>query len=126
MKSVMSDMNPNLPAERRTLTDYLDNGELFYRNRAGDRFEINVSELEDLASFCTEQEKFRLRIPIMISTDLSGEYGAWKIEGETETSVLSKITGKRIFKKDFLRFYHPDLADLRRRFPTVTVIAFVP
>ncbi len=126
MKSVMSDMNPNLPAERRTLTDYLENGELFYSSRAGDRFEINVSELEDLASFCTEQEKFRLRIPLMVSTDLSGEYGAWKIEGETEASVLSKITGKKIFKKGFLRFYHPDLADLRRRFPTAIIVVFVP
>lgn len=61
-----------------------------------------------------------------INTDLSGEYGAWKIEGETEASVLSKITGKRIFKKDFLRFYHPDLADLRRRFPTAIIVLFAP
>ncbi len=126
MKSIMSDMNSNLPAERRTLTDYLENGNLFYRNRAGDTFGINLSELEDLASFCTEQEKFVLRIPLIISTDVSGDRGAWKTEGAAETSVLSKITGKKVYGKNILRLYHPDLAELRRRFPTATVIAFVP
>lgn len=126
MKSIMSDMNPNLPAERRTLIDYLENGETYYRNRAGDKFEINVSEMEEIASFCTEQEKFGLRLPIVVSTDLSGDYGAWKIQGETETSVFSKIMGRKAFRKDILRFYHPDLADLRRRFPTAVAVAFVP
>lgn len=83
-------------------------------------------ELKGIADICTDAEKVRLRIPIIVSTDTSTEGGAWKVDGETETSVMSKILGKRPYRTDMLRFYNPNLADLRRKYPTAVVLAFIP
>lgn len=87
---------------------------------------MNVSDLETIAGVCSDSEKARLRVPIIVSTDTSAESGAWKVDGETEASVMSKILGKRLYRKDMLRFYNPDLSDIRRKFPTAVVLAFIP
>lgn len=121
----MSECNSNVPVSRRTLIDYLENGDYTYRTRGGEIFHMDLSELAAIADVCTDTEKIRLRIPIIVSTDTSAEGGAWKVDGETETSVMSKILGKRPYRTDMLRFYNPNLADLRRKYPTVVVLAFI-
>jgi uncharacterized protein (UPF0216 family) len=126
VESILAESNSNVPVSRRTLIDYLENGGLSYRTRGGEVFEMDLSEIEAIARVCTEVEKIRLRIPMIVSTDTSVEGGAWKVDGETETSVMSKILGKRPYRKDMLRFYNPNLAELRRKFPTTVVLAFVP
>ncbi|MEA4977513.1 MAG: DUF61 family protein [Methanomassiliicoccaceae archaeon] len=124
--SILSECNSNIPVSRRTLIDHLENGDYFYRTRSGEVFDMDPLELKGIADICTDAEKVRLRIPIIVSTDTSAEGGAWKVDGETETSVMSKILGKRPYRTDMLRFYNPNLADLRRKYPTAVVLAFIP
>lgn len=122
IKAILGDANSGIPVTRRTIIEHLDSGDFTYRTRKGDEFSMNREEVESLAELCTELEKLRLRLPIIISTDK----GSWKVEGTVETSVISKILGKTPYKPDYLRFYNPHLAELRRKYPTTVTIAFIP
>lgn len=124
-KSMML-MNRSAPVNRRSLLDYLEGGDPFFTTRDGARCEIAQSELEMLGSMCTEIEKMRLRLPIMVSTDCSGEGTSWKVEGVTETSVIARLLARRVITEDHLRFFNPDLKKLRDLLPTCTVITFIP
>jgi len=123
---LIRDMNRHIPISRRTLLEYLEDGVDSFDTKDGQKCNVDRKDIELLASKCTEIEKMRLRIPIMVSTDMSYEGGAWKIEGKTEAAVVSKVLNKRLYKDDFLRLYYPDLRDLRRMLPSVVVVVFVP
>lgn len=124
-KSLMQ-MNSSVPVQRRSLLDYLENGDLFFITRDGGRCEIDPGELEHLSSVCTEIEKMRLRLPIMVSTDCSGDGTSWKVEGSVDTAVVARLLGRTILTEDHLRFFNPDLKRLRGILPTCTVITFLP
>lgn len=126
IEKMIADMNSSMPINRRTLSDYLENGDLTYRTRSGTSGDFSHDELEYLASFCTEVEKLRLRIPVFISTDTSSETGAWKVEGAVEAAVVSKILGRKMYREGFLRLYYPDLAELRKLLPELAVVLFLP
>ncbi len=122
VKAVLGDANSGIPVTRRTLIEHMDSGDFTYRTRKGDEFQMNREEVESLAGLCTEMEKIRLRLPIIISTDKD----SWKVEGTVEASVVSKMLNKKSYRADFLRFYNPHLAELRRKYPTTVTIAFIP
>ncbi|HKM09255.1 MAG TPA: DUF61 family protein [Candidatus Methanomethylophilaceae archaeon] len=126
IRKAFGDANVNIPVSRRTLIEYLESGESMYVTRNGEEFPMDFSEITALAEICTETEKLRLRLPIIVTTDVSGERGAWKVDGKIETSVMSKILNRRPFREDRLHFYNPHLAELRKKFPTTVVLAFIP
>lgn len=126
IERMVAEMNSNMPVNRRTVSDYLENGNLTYKTRSGIVGTFGKEELECLASFCTAIEKMRLRVPVFVSTDTSSETGAWKVEGTVEAGVVSKILGKKLYRDDMLRLHYPDLAELRRRFPELIVVLFLP
>jgi len=126
IEHIIRDMNKHVPVSRRTLLEYLDSGCDTYETKDGQKVSVDRKELELLAGNCTEIEKMRLRIPILVSTDTSSESGAWKVEGRTEAAVVSRLLNKRLYRDDFLRLYHPDLKDLRRTLPSLVVVLFVP
>lgn len=126
IERIISDMNSNMPINRRSLSDYEDNGDLTYSTKNGSVCSFDAAELAFLASKCTEIEKMRLRLPVFVSTDTSYQGGAWKIDGKTEVSVISKILNKRPYREDILRLYYPDLKDLRKLLPNLTVALFLP
>jgi len=123
---MIRDMNRHIPVSRRTLLEYLESGEDSYETKDGQRCSVDRKDLELLASKCTEIEKMRLRVPILIGTDTSYEGGAWKVEGKTEVAVVSKVLGKKAHREDFLRLYYPDLKDLRNAIPSLVVVVFLP
>ena len=123
---LIKDMNRHIAVSRKTLLEHLESGIDTYETKDGQKCSVDRKDLELLASSCTEIEKMRLRIPIFVSTDMSYEGGAWKVEGATEVSVVSKLLKKKAYKEDFLRLYYPDLKDLRRMLPSVISIVFVP
>ena len=126
IRSILGDINSNIPVSRRTLIEHLQSGDLTYKTRSGEEFIIERSEIEALNEICSDAERIRLRLPIIVSTDISGDQGAWKVDGVIETSVMSKILHKRPHKEDVLRFYNPHLSELRHKFPTIVVLAFIP
>ena len=126
IENIIRDMNRHVPVSRRTLLEYLESGNDTYDTKDGQKCTVDRKDLEFLAENCTEIEKMRLRVPIFVSTDMSDDRGAWKVEGKTEVAVVSRLLKKRPYREDFLRLYHPDLKDLRKMIPSLVSIVFVP
>ena len=126
IEHIIRDMNRHIPVSRKSLLECLEAGEGTYETKDGQKCSIDRKDLELLAGKCTEIEKMRLRIPIFVSTDMSYEGGAWKVEGRTEAAVVSKLLNKKLYKDDFLRLYYPDLKELRRMLPSIVVVLFLP
>ena len=124
-EKMISDMNRHIPVSRKTLLEHIESGDLTYKTRDGYVCSFDKDEIEFLKGICTEIEKMRLRLPILISTDTSSD-GAWKADGITETAVVSKILEKRAMKEDSIRLYHPDLKRLRGKLPNAVVVLFIP
>ena len=126
IENIIRDMNRHMPVSRRTLLEYIESGDDTYDTRDGQKCNIDRKDIEFLSGKCTEIEKMRLRIPIFVSTDTSYADGAWKVEGKFEVAVVSKLLGKKAYRDDFLRIYHPDLKDLRKMLPSLIVTLFLP
>ena len=126
VENIIRDMNRHIPVSRKTLLECLESAEATYETKDGQKCSIDRKDLEFLAGKCTEIEKMRLRIPIFVSTDISYEGGAWKVDGRTEAAVVSKLLNKKLHRDDFLRLYHPDLIELRRMLPSIVVVLFLP
>jgi uncharacterized protein len=126
IEKMISDMNRHVPAARRSLQDYMESSDLTYRTRSGEVCEIERSEIDYLAETCTDIEKLRLRLPIFVTTDISGEEGAWKVDGTIESKVIAKILGKKQFREDSVRLYYPDLKELRKILPSAAILLYLP
>ena len=126
LDKALMQMNTSIPVSRRSLLDYSENGDLFFITREGVRCDISSDEISYLCGICTEIEKMRLKLPILISTDCSGDVTSWKVEGRTETAVTARMLGKTVITEDHLRFYNPDLKRLRSLLPTCTAVTFIP
>jgi uncharacterized protein (UPF0216 family) len=126
LASVMSDLNSNLAVGKRTLEQMMDSKDFSYKTKSGTTVSIPAEQMEYLWELCDESEKIRLRLPIFVSTDISAESGAWKVEGEPEATVVARILGKKMFKNGYLRLYHPDLRDLRAKIPDAIMVVFTP
>ena len=126
LDKALMQMNSSVPVNRRSLLDYSENGDLTFSTRDGGTCEIAAEEIEYLCGICSEIEKMRLKLPLLISTDCSGDVTSWKVEGAVETAVVARILGKPVFSSDHLRFYNPDLKRLRSILPTCTAVTFLP
>jgi len=126
LEHMLFEINSNMPVNRRTLLDYLENGDYTYHTRSGAIGTFDPKELEFLSSICNEVEKMRLRLPIMIGTDTISERGAWKVEGKIEASVISKMLGKVLHCDDYIQLCYPDLLETRRLLPELAVVIFLP
>jgi len=124
-EKIMGNMNFNVPVAKRSLLDYIDNGNLIYETRGGVTCSIEQSEIDLLSENCTECDKMKLKLPVSIVTDVSGPDGVWRVDGITESHVIAKILGRTQFKEDSVRFYNPDLAKLRKMLPNSVVILFI-
>ena len=126
VNKLITSMNTHVPSSRRSLLDYLESGDLTYRTRGNDVCEIDRREIEYLSSMCTEIEKMQLRLPIMVSTDISGDTPAWKVDGLVESKVVARILDRTQYRPDSVRFYHPDYQKLLKLLPTSVIVLFLP
>ncbi|MCL1904603.1 MAG: DUF61 family protein [Methanomassiliicoccaceae archaeon] len=126
IEHLLADINAHAPVNRRTLAEHVDSRDLTYRTRNGHTCEFTKEEIGKLCEICTEQEKFLLRLPIMIMTDTSFSQSTWKVEGRTETSVVSKLISKRPARDDLIHLYHPHLREMQKILPNAAVVLFVP
>ena len=114
VKSIMSDLNRNLAVSKPSLFEMEQSGDYTYRTRDGSVIDIGKEQFEVLWNICDDSERLRLRIPIYVSTDVSGEVSAWKVEGKVEAAVVARLLGKPVFRDDRVRLYNPDLKKLKK------------
>ena len=126
LASVMSELNSNLAVGKRTIEQMVDSGDYTYKTRNGSIVEISKEQIDYLWEICEESEKIRLRLPIYVSTDVSAETGAWKVEGNPDAAVVARILGKKMFKDGYIRLYHPDLKDLKGKIGDAIMMVFTP
>lgn len=126
MESIMSELNRNLAAGKRSLVEMEESGDYTYKTRDGSVIEVPMDQFMRIWDVCDDPERLRLRLPIYVSTDTSAEYGAWKVEGRTEVSVVSKLLGRHPAREDFLRLYHPDFVELKKLIPDAHMVVFMP
>ena len=123
---ILAGMNSSAPAGKVSLLDLADSDDPSFRTRSGSIIEIDRAEVDLLMSVCTEMEKIRLKLPITMVTDTSGEMSAWRIDGRTEASVISRILGKPLLREDSVRIYYPDYQILREKLPSSIVTMYLP
>ena len=123
---MIANLNSNIPVNRRTLMDYIENGDFTYRTKTGEVITFPREGIDYLASITDNQEKLTLRLPIFISTDTQAERSCWKVDGITETAVVSKLLGRRVHSENRLPVYYPDLMDLRKKIPELVFVLFLP
>ena len=126
MSSIMKDLNSNLAVNKRTLEQMMDSGDYTYRTRDGSVVDIPAEQMQFLWGVCDDSQRISLRLPIYVSTDISGEGAAWKVDGRVEAPVVAAILGKRLHRDDNIRLYHPELKDLRAKIPDCVMIVFTP
>ncbi|MCQ2079852.1 MAG: DUF61 family protein [archaeon] len=123
---MLASMNSNIPVNRRSLADYIDNGDYTYSTKSGETISFEPQGIEYLDGICTVQEKLTLRLPIFISTDPSSESGGWKAEGRTEVAVISKILNRRVHSDDHISIYYADILTLKKLIPDLFFTLFLP
>jgi len=121
--TLFADMNTDVPICRKTLAEVEREGLSTYCTRTG-KISFDVGEIRTLCASATSAEKTCIRIPLMIYADVSSGQGTWKIEGNAEASVISKLLGKHLLCKSSLILYNPDMAKLRRMLPGLTFTVF--
>lgn len=126
VSKMIGSINEHVPVTRRSITEILETGENTYKAKNGEIFEMDAEEIVRLAEYCTEMEKMRIRLPIFVSTDTSGDGMAWKVDGAAESKVVAKILDKPQYRSDSVRFYHPDYRSLLCLFPTTFIVLFLP
>ena len=126
VEHLLNDINAHAPVNRRSLAEYIDSEDLSYNTRNGHTCSMAIEEIELLNSVCNEQEKFLLRLPIIVLTDTSYSQSVWKIEGRTEVSVVSKLLSRKPLRDDLMHLYHPHLVELRKMLPNSVIVLFVP
>ena len=122
----LAGMNTSAPVSKASLLDLSEMEKPSFRTRGGFEIEIDRSEIDLLMSICTEMEKIRLRLPINLVTDTSGEMSAWRIDGPTEAKVIARLLNKPLLREDSIRIYYPDYTILREKLPTSIVTLYIP
>ena len=123
---MLAGMNSSAPAGKVSLLDLADSDNPSFRTRTGTVIDIDRAEIDLLMDACTEMEKIRLKLPITMVTDTSGEMSTWRIDGRTEAAVISRILGKPLIKEDSVRIYYPDYQILREKLPSSIVTMYLP
>ena len=122
----LAGMNTSAPVSRVPLLELSDSDTPSFRTRGGFDIEIDRSEIDLLMEVCTEIEKIKLRLPMTMVTDTSGEMSAWRIDGAVEAKVIARILGKPLMREDSIRIFYPDYRILREKLPTSIVTLYLP
>ena len=123
---MIAGLNSTVPAVKVPLLDLAESDSPEFRTRNGSLVDIDRSEIDLLMSVCNEMEKIRLKLPITMVTDASGEMSTWRIDGKVEAAVIARILGKPLLREDSIRIYYPDYQILMERLPSSIVTLYLP
>ena len=126
IESMMSELNTNLAAGKRSLEEMRTSGDYSFNVRGGSKVEIPKEQIDILWDVCDDAERLRLRLPIYVSTDTSSDSGAWKVEGRTEAAVVARHLGKSMYRDDMVRLHYPDFKQLKSMIPDAIMVVFTP
>jgi hypothetical protein len=124
MARLFTNMNQHVPVKRRSLQQLLLESDPSYIGKDGRTYRIDRKELEILSKLVDDEDRGRLKLPILIMTDTSYGDGYWKVIGTLEVKVLSQLINRTPEKDDEMRVFYPYLKDIRDKLPTATNTVF--
>lgn len=124
MQRLFVNMNQHVPTKRRSLESLLQEAEPSYQGKDGSTYKLDRKELLMLAGLLDEDERSRVKLPILIMTDTSYGDGYWKVMGKIEVKALSKLIGREPEREDEMRIFYPYFRDIRAKLPTATNAVF--
>jgi len=124
MQRLFVNMNQHVPVKRRSLDALLKEKEPVYQGKDGSIYKLDPKELSLLAGLLDEDDRTKLKIPILIMTDTSYGEGYWKVIGKIEVKVLSRLIGREPEREDEMRVFYPYLKEIRDKLPTTTNTVF--
>lgn len=126
-RKLLQHMNQQVPSRRIWLSALMDLKEPSYTARDGTEYLFDREELEALQRLLKVLGQGDLKLPILLIADPSQEHSAWRVEGETECAVVSRLLDKQEGEsKDKMYLYAPHMAVVRKKLPTTTVCMFLP
>ncbi|MEM1689578.1 MAG: DUF61 family protein [Candidatus Hadarchaeales archaeon] len=123
VKVELNRLNMHLPRNRISLMDALRSENPFVITKSGKIHSFDRKELEELAKLVDDKEAEKLMLPILIEINPSLGRGTARISGSLESKVISSILKREPANE--LLIYRPEIAELRRRFPTTTCYVFI-
>lgn len=124
MQRLFANMNQHVPVKRRSLEALLNDDDPKYQGKDGAVYSLARKELELLAELVDDEDRSRLKLPILIMTDTSYGDGYWKVMGKIEVKVISRLINRQPEREDEMRIFYPYLKDIRDRLPTTTNTVF--
>lgn len=123
IKLELGRLNVHLPEKRISLKEALSSPNPNVKTRDGSVYIFRREELERLAKLLPETEWDKLLLPILIALEPKLGRGAARVGGEMQARVAAKILGKAAGEE--LLIYRPEVAILRKEFPTTTQYLFM-
>lgn len=117
-------LNLHLPAKKISLKDALSMEKPMVVTREGGIHSFDRAELEFLAGLLSEEERERLKLPILIILDPKLGRGAARVSESCERKIIGKILEKEINEETVI--YRPEVAIIRKKLPTTSQHLFVP
>lgn len=121
---IMSDINADVPVNKHTLLDCIE-GNRTYKTRSGHTIEMDPEEIEYLSTICDQIDRMYLRLPIFVSTDITGEGTCWKVDGRIECKIIAKVLDRAWHDEETIRIFPSDYRVLLKRLPTTTAILYL-
>ena len=126
VETMLSDLNTNLAMGKPTLEKMKCDGDRRSKVRGGTEIEVPQEQVDLLWDACDDAQRIALRLPIYLYSDISGETGAWKVQGRVEAAVVAKLLGKPMFRDDMVKLYYPDYKQLKKLIPDAIMVVFTP
>lgn len=124
IRRIMSDINADAPVNKHTLLDCIE-GNRTYKTRSGHTIEMDPKEIEYLSTICDQIDRMYLRLPIFVSTDITGEETCWKADGRIECKIIAKVLDRAWHDEETIRIFPSDYRVLLKRLPTTTAILYL-
>jgi len=125
LKNQIRNLNRHLPKGRPSLAKLLSQEKPEVESKDGSVHRFKREELEKLAEITNEEERKRLRLPIIIRISTTLGRGTAKISGKLERKILREFLEKEETEGDELVIYKPEIRKIRRILPTTTQYAFL-
>ncbi|CDG65699.1 hypothetical protein MBMB1_1607 [Methanobacterium sp. MB1] len=122
LKKQILALNRHLPQRRKSLKELLEEDKPHIMGVDGTRHRFKKKELEKIASFISQDEWAKLKLPLYI--EIRSEGSGSRIKGKLECQIVCRILGKEDCGEE-IYIYRADVKIIRRELPTTSQYIFL-
>ncbi|MDI3550361.1 MAG: uncharacterized protein PWQ15_1464 [Methanobacterium sp.] len=122
LKKQILALNRHLPQRRKSLKELLEEDKPHIMGVDGTRHRFKKKELEKIASFISQDEWAKLKLPLYI--EIRSEGSGSRIKGKLECQIVCRILEKEDCGEE-IYIYRADVKIIRRELPTTSQYIFL-